>query len=62
MLLKLVGCEERPNRPGRGRRRGHEELNSAEHREEGLGGDARPKRLSESACMRVMEMDAEREG
>jgi hypothetical protein len=28
----------------------------------GLGWDARPKRLSERACVRVMERDAEREG
>ena len=37
-------------------------MNSAEHREEGLGGDTRPKGLSERVCVIVMERDAEREG
>ena len=37
-------------------------MNSAEHREEGLGGDAYLKRLGKRACLRVTERDAEREG
>jgi hypothetical protein len=37
-------------------------MNSAEHREEGSGGDARPERWSERACVRVTERDSEREG
>ena len=39
VLLKLVGCEERPNRLGERAKEGwHEEqrMNSAEHREEGV--------------------------
>jgi hypothetical protein len=57
--LKLVGCDEAERAPGEREKEGR--INSAEleHREEELGGDARPKRLHERQRECVMERDAE---
>jgi hypothetical protein len=63
-LLKLVGCEERPNkhwREGEGAAHEKRRMNSAEHREERVRW-GRASREIETACVRVIERDAEREG